>query len=75
MKKETGKLLIKCYDKYGNKVVSHEGETRYMVALVLAKSWEDKKEGNTAVISRIMYNTVCHSDKWSYSDGLKSKKG
>lgn len=75
MKKETGKLLIECYDNYGNKVVSHEDETRYTVALVLAKAWEDKNEGNTAVISRIMYNSVCEHEKWAYTDGLKKEKG
>lgn len=75
MKKETGKIIIECYDKYGHKVIDYNDETCYTLALARAVDWENKNEGNTSVISRIMYNTVCNNDKWSYTNGHKRVKG
>ena len=66
MKKITGHNLIELYDEYGNKVKSKKETTgSYILSLAIAKKWENKKAGNTAVISRVLYNSIDNNDKWS----------
>jgi len=73
MQKEKGKIIIECYDKYGHKVKDIGDQTGYVNALSLGQDWEKRNEGNNVVISRILYNTVCNNDKWSYSGKLKAQ--
>ena len=65
MKKITGHNLIELYDKYGSKIKSKKDNSGgYIFSLAIAKKWENKKAGNTAIISRILYNSIDNNDKW-----------
>ena len=66
MRKEFGCIFVEQYDKYGNRVSVDKGKS-YMDARGIARKWEEKHPKNTAVISRILYNTVSNNDKWDHA--------
>jgi len=72
MNKSTGKIIIEFYDDHASKVKTME-ETSYILAKVLVTDWEKRDERNSAIISRILYNTFSNSDKWEYKNDKKTK--
>jgi len=57
MQKKTGEFIVEMYDKYGHK----EGWT-YATGIIhgkrIAQEHEKDRQGNTAVVYRILYNTI-----------------
>ncbi len=68
MQKKTGNYILECYDKYSHRE-QYTNEDNFLIAKGKAEAWENKSKGNTAIVSRILYNSVCkQKDKWSYDD-------
>lgn len=65
MKKSKGKIIMEFYDKYGHKVKTEEAPN-FIECKRMANNWESEKEGNSAIGSRVLYNTHSNNDKWSY---------
>jgi hypothetical protein len=65
MRQKTGEYIVRMYDKYGHK----EGWTYakgFIHGCSICKEHEEASEGNTASLSRVLYNTH-DADKWSYT--------
>ena len=56
MNKKTGRFIVECYNKWGTKKKSIHC-SGFITGMGEAKVWESKKEGRTAILSRILYNT------------------
>lgn len=68
MRKPTGSTIVDCFDHYGAKVKSEE-KSGYITAMGLVDEWEAEHKFNTAVVSKILYNTVDKKrDKWGHDD-------
>lgn len=57
MRKITGMYLIERFDRFGVKKKTKTAE-HFMSAKAKAAKYEAKEEGNSAVIMRVLYNTI-----------------
>lgn len=57
MQKRTGEYIIERFDQYGHKKKSKLANS-YILALRKAYRWTSKDEGNSAVILRILFNSI-----------------
>lgn len=68
MRKATGSHIIDCHDQYGHKVKSLV-KPGFTTGRAAAREWEERHDGNTAVVYRILYNTVDNkNDKWGHNE-------
>ena len=66
MRKETGLIFLEKYDEYSHKVDTIE-KPNVVDAICEANDWEEQHPRNSAVVSRILYNTNSKMDKWGYN--------
>lgn len=65
MRQETGKFIIKWYDKFGAKQGKCTAES-FGQSSKIAHLWESLGPGNNVVITRVLYNTILNNNKWDY---------
>ena len=56
MEKKIGMYILELYSKYGSKKEMIEAVS-FIDGTTKAKDWEDEAEGNSAVLTRVLYNT------------------
>ena len=62
MRKEPGVYFVEFYDELGHKFNTVLAKN-FGDSVKIADGWEAKKEGNSAVASRILYNTKMKRSK------------